>query len=109
MRSFVMTIAHRRTRECLAAERCDASWPRDGPDADVVNWGDIRDTIVVSLLAGVGLCSAYGLVLLGSVRAREHYEVGDRAQAAMYGLIALAGLAVTLGGIALGLIQIANK
>jgi arsenate reductase (thioredoxin) len=24
VRSFVMTIAHRRTRECLAAERCDA-------------------------------------------------------------------------------------
>jgi hypothetical protein len=65
--------------------------------ADVVNWGDIRDTIVVSLLAGVGLT------------AREHYEHGDRAQAAIYGLLALAGLAVTLGGIALGLIQIANK
>jgi arsenate reductase (thioredoxin) len=24
VRSFVMTLAHRRTRECLAAERCDA-------------------------------------------------------------------------------------
>lgn len=24
LRSFVMTLAHRRTRECLAAERCDA-------------------------------------------------------------------------------------
>ena len=24
VRSFVMTIAHRRTRECLAAEQCDA-------------------------------------------------------------------------------------
>ena len=24
VRSFVMTIAHKRTRECLAAEQCDA-------------------------------------------------------------------------------------
>jgi hypothetical protein len=24
VRSFVMTIAHRRTRQCLAAERCEA-------------------------------------------------------------------------------------
>jgi uncharacterized membrane protein YdfJ with MMPL/SSD domain len=77
--------------------------------ADVVNWADIRDTIVVSLVAGVGLCAAYSLLLLGSVRAREHYEHGDRAQAAVYGAMALAGLAVTLGGIVLGLIQIANK
>jgi hypothetical protein len=36
--------------------------------ADVVNWADIRDTVVVSLFAGVGLCAAYSLVLLGSVR-----------------------------------------
>jgi arsenate reductase (thioredoxin) len=27
VRSFVMTIAHRRTRECLAAERCEALAP----------------------------------------------------------------------------------
>jgi arsenate reductase (thioredoxin) len=27
VRSFVMTIAHRRTRECLAAERCEALTP----------------------------------------------------------------------------------
>jgi hypothetical protein len=47
--------------------------------AEVVNWADIRDTVVVSLLAGVGLTAAYGFVLLGAVRAREHYEHGDVA------------------------------
>jgi hypothetical protein len=76
--------------------------------ADVVNWGDLRDTIVVSLLAGVGLSAAYGVLPLGVVRARENYEHGDTAHAALYGLVALAGLAVTLGGIALGLILIAE-
>jgi hypothetical protein len=76
--------------------------------ADVVNWPEIRDTVVVSLLAGVGLCSAYGFALVGWVRSREHYESGDVGLAAVYALIGLIGLAITLGGIALGLIFIAG-
>jgi hypothetical protein len=76
--------------------------------AQVVNWGDIRDTVVVSLVAGVGLTAAYGFVLLGSVRAREYYDHGHIANAVIYGVVALVGLAVTLGGIALGLIFIAG-
>lgn len=39
--------------------------------AEVANWSDIRDTIVVSLVAGVGLCAAYGFALVGRVRARS--------------------------------------
>lgn len=60
--------------------------------ADVVNWGDLRDTIIVP----------------GAVRAREHYESGDQIQAAVYGVVALIGLVVTLGGITLGLVLIAD-
>jgi hypothetical protein len=76
--------------------------------AEVVNWGDLRDTIVVSLVAGVGLTAAYGFVLLGSVRAREYYDHGDTAHAVIYAVVALLGLAVTLTGITLGLIFIAH-
>jgi hypothetical protein len=64
--------------------------------------------VVVSLLAGVGLTAAYGFVLLGAVRAREHYEHGDVAHAALYAAVGLVGLLVTLGGITLGLIFIAD-
>jgi hypothetical protein len=76
--------------------------------AEVVNWRDLGNTVVVSLIAGVGISAGYGFALLGVVRAREHYERGDAAQAAVYGLIGLAGLIVTLRGIALGLIFIAG-
>lgn len=76
--------------------------------ADVVNWADIRDTVVVSLLAGVGLCAAYGFALLGVIRAREHYDNGNLGLAAVYSLIGFGGLAITLGGITLGLISIAK-
>ena len=76
--------------------------------AEVVNWRDLGNTVVVSLVAGVGISAGYGFALLGVVRAREHYEHGDAPQAAVYGLIGLAGLIVTLGGIALGLIFIAG-
>ena len=76
--------------------------------AEVVNWGDLRDTIVVSLVAGVGLTATYGFVLLGAVRAREHQEHGGVAQAVIYAAIGVAGLAITLAGITLGLIFIAD-
>jgi hypothetical protein len=76
--------------------------------AEVANWPDIRDTIVVSLVAGVGLCAAYGFALVGWVRAREHYESGEVGLAAVYGAIGVIGLAITLGGIVLGLTFIAG-
>jgi hypothetical protein len=76
--------------------------------AEVVNWGDLRDTVVVSLVAGVGLTAAYGFLLLGSVRAREHYDRGDIPRALGYSLVALVGLAVTVTGITLGLVLIAD-
>jgi hypothetical protein len=76
--------------------------------AEAVNWGDLRDTVVVSLVAGVGLTAAYGFVLLGTVRAREHHDQGDTGEALVYALIALIGLALTVAGITLGLIFIAD-
>lgn len=77
--------------------------------AEVVDWGDLRDTIVVSLIAGVGLTAAYGFLLVGYVRASEYHEQGDTMRATLYGLVGVAGLAVTLGGIVAGLIFIAKK
>jgi hypothetical protein len=55
-----------------------------------------------------GLTAAYGFVLLGAVRAREHQEHGNIAQAVIYAAIAVAGLATTLAGITLGLVFIAD-
>ena len=52
--------------------------------AEVVNWGDLRDTIVVSLVAG------------------------DVAHAVIYAAIGVAGLVTTLAGITLGLLFIAD-
>ena len=56
----------------------------------------------------MGLCSAYGFALVGWVRSRERYESGEVASAALYALIGLLGMAITLSGIALGLIFIAG-
>jgi hypothetical protein len=72
--------------------------------ADVVNWHDLREAVGLSLVAGIGLSVAYGLVLLGLIRARERYDNGDLVMAALYGLLGLVSLTVTLGGIAVGLI-----
>ena len=78
------------------------------PFAEAVDWHGIGQTVVVSIVAGVGLSAAYGFTLLGYVRAREHYAEGHQHQAVAYGLVGLAGLAVTLTGVTLGIIFIAK-
>jgi hypothetical protein len=87
VRSFVMTLAHRRTRDCLGADRCDAlvsAWRGDVPHGRSRQLGRLRDTIVVSLVAGVG------------------------AHTVIYVAIGVAGLDTSLAGITLGLLFIAD-
>jgi hypothetical protein len=79
------------------------------PVAEAVNWGNIRDTVAGSIIAGVGLSLAFGLLLLGGIRARESYSQGRRAQATAYGALAGVALAATGAGIVLGLIVMAQK
>jgi hypothetical protein len=64
--------------------------------------------VLYSLVAGVGITAAFGFVLLGGVRARERYDAGQLAQAVVYGMLAVAGLAPSATRIILGLIAISD-
>jgi len=77
--------------------------------ADIVNWGDLRTTVIASVLAAVGLTGTFGLVLLGSIHANDAYRAGRLARAAGFWALAAAALAVCLGGVALGLIAMTDK
>jgi hypothetical protein len=57
--------------------------------AEIVNWGDMRETVLYALVAGVGITA-------------------QLPQAALYGIIAVAGLATSATGIILGLIAISG-
>jgi hypothetical protein len=72
--------------------------------AEVVYRNELRDAVRLSLVAGLGLTSAYAFLLLGFVRAREPYQHGELAPATLYGVIGVASLAITVSGIIVGLI-----
>ena len=72
--------------------------------ATVVDTHALLQVVWVSLLAGVGVTSAYGFALLGSQRALERGRDGNMAGAVAYALVGVLGLAVVLGAIVFGIV-----
>jgi hypothetical protein len=68
----------------------------------VVEVGQIFEVIWVSLVAGVGITTAYSFVVLGTSRSAEARRVGRSGAAMVYGAIALAFLAVFVAMIVIG-------
>jgi hypothetical protein len=72
--------------------------------ATVVDWDALLQVIWVSLVAGVGVTAAWGFALLGSTRALEVGREGRMAEAAIYGVLGLAGLVAVLGAIVFAIV-----
>jgi hypothetical protein len=60
--------------------------------------GDILEVIAVSLIAGVGITTAYSFVVLGSGRYAEARRAGQAVVAIGFGALAVVSLLVFLGG-----------
>jgi hypothetical protein len=76
--------------------------------ASIVDTHAILQVIWVSLIAGVGVPSCFGLALLGTVRSVEFGRNGRPAEAAVFAIIGFLGLAVVLGSIVFGILTIVN-
>jgi hypothetical protein len=72
--------------------------------ATVVDWDALLQVIWVSLVAGVGVTGAWAFALLGSTRALEMGREGRVAEAAIYAVIAVAGVATVVGAIVFGIL-----
>ena len=77
--------------------------------AVVVETKELLETVVASLVAGVGITAVFSVAIWGAARFVE-LSRGDRpvaaGAAAALGLLAVAG---TLGAVAVGIIVMANK
>jgi hypothetical protein len=72
--------------------------------ATVVDWDALLQVIWVSLVAGVGVTGAWAFALLGSTRALEMGREGRVAEAAIYAVIAVAGVVTVVGAIVSGIL-----
>ncbi len=72
--------------------------------ATVVDWDALLQVIWVSLAAGVGVTAAGGFALLGSSRAVETARDGRPAEAVIYGVVGVVGVAVVLGAVVFGIV-----
>ena len=80
------------------------------PLADpVVDWAALLDVVWVSLLGGVGVTSAYALVILGMTRAVDMRRDGHPAAAGAYVALAAVAFAVGVAAVVLGIIFMTSK
>ena len=77
--------------------------------ATVVDWAALRDVVVASLAAGVGITVTFSLAILGLTRSadmrRDERVVGAWAYAGLAGL----GLAVSAAAVVYGIILMTSK
>jgi hypothetical protein len=74
-----------------------------------VDWDALLTVVWSSLLAGIGVTAAYGLVILGGSRALELGREGRPAEAIIYGVIGTLGLATVIGAIIFGIVVLSDK
>jgi hypothetical protein len=74
-----------------------------------IDWDALLTVIWASLLAGIGVTAAYGLAILGTTRAIDYGRAGRLGEAAVYGLIGVAGMATVLAAIVFGIVVLTQK
>jgi hypothetical protein len=75
----------------------------------IVDTGDLLEVIWVSLVAGVGVTTAFGLAILGGTRALDFGREGRPGEAALFGALGALALAAVVAAIVFGLVGLTDK
>ena len=70
----------------------------------IVDTDALVQVVWVSVLAGVGVTGAYALAILGAARTFEFARDGRVAEAAVYAVLGVAGLAIFVAAIVFGIV-----
>jgi hypothetical protein len=74
-----------------------------------VDWGALGRVVVASLIAGVGVTFCFSIAVVGATRFAELRRDQRNGGAAIYGVLALAGLAATVAAIVIGIVVMTTK
>lgn len=77
--------------------------------ATIVDWAALGKVVVASLAAGVGVSFCFGLAVMGLTRFADMRRDSRGPESVFFALLALAGLAVTLGAIVVGIVVMTKK
>jgi hypothetical protein len=77
--------------------------------ATVVDWAALRDVVIASLAAGVGVTVAFSLAILGLTRLADMRRDGRMVEAWGFAALAIAGLAVSATAVVFGIILMTSK
>jgi hypothetical protein len=75
----------------------------------VVKSGDIVEVVWVSLVAGVSVCVAYALVVLGTARSAEARRSGNGPAALAFGALAAIAFAACAAAVVFGVHVMVSK
>jgi hypothetical protein len=77
--------------------------------ATVVDWAALRDVVVASLAAGVGITVTFSLAILGLTRFADMRRDDREVEAWAYAGLAILGLAVSGAAVVYGIILMTSK
>lgn len=76
--------------------------------ATIVDTDALLQVIWVSIVAGVGLTASWGLAILGATRAIEFGRDGRPAEATVFAIIGILGVAVVIAALVWGILMLVN-
>jgi hypothetical protein len=77
--------------------------------ATIVDTHDLWQTIVGSVVAGLGTTFVFSIAILGAARFSEANREGRTLEASAFGLLALLGLAATAAAIVIGVVVMTSE
>jgi hypothetical protein len=77
--------------------------------APVVDWGTLGQVVLYSLAAGVGVALCFSVAVVGATRFAEARRTGAGVPAAVYAVMATAGLLATTAAVVIGIVVMASK
>jgi hypothetical protein len=72
--------------------------------ATVVDWDALLQVIWVSLVAGVGVTSAWAFAIVGATRSLEHGRDGRSATSLFYAALGVVGLVLVIAAIVFAIV-----
>lgn len=75
----------------------------------VVDWGGLLEVVLASLLAGIGVPAAFGIAILGSVRAAELSREDKGLAAGVYGVVGVLAFGIVVASVVFGVAIMTTK
>jgi hypothetical protein len=80
-----------------------------GLELAAVDWDALLQVVWVSVVAGIGVTSAFAMAIYGATRAVDLSRSGRVAEAGLFALVAAAGLLAVAAAVVFGIVVMTDK